>query len=226
MTILTASLTSDACDHLMHLRFVAWPFKILLILQVEICMFLCLLNGSLTAGSETIIDILMNAVGLIVLNDLDNVIGNIYSFNSGVDSQHEDNLMIRRDRQFGMSFSVPHILWALGYSCWFLGLGQNPHPGNVFLIIFIVQSVIFPIFIFFWYFICFSKVCKGCRQKLLGWLFDKENEAELTAMEEYVRRIENGEELYDKEEDKQYLQNYKPKETLGCDIVDTPHIRS
>ena len=123
MTILTASLTSDACDHLMHLRFVAWPFKILLIIQVEICMFLCLLNGSLTAGSETIIDILMNAVGLIVLNDLDNVIGNIYSFNSGIDSQHEDNLMISRDRQFGMSFSVPHILWALGYSAWFLGLG-------------------------------------------------------------------------------------------------------
>ena len=58
-------------------------------------MFLCLLNGSLTAGSETIIDILMNAVGLIVLNDLDNVIGNIYSFNSGIDSQHEDILFIK-----------------------------------------------------------------------------------------------------------------------------------
>ena len=104
-------------------------------------------------------------------------------------------------------------------------MGQDPHPGNIFLIIFIVQSVIFPLFIFSWYFICFSKVCKGCRQKLLGWLFDKDNEEELTAMEEYVRRIENGEELYDKDEDKEYQQKNKVQDTLGCNIDgvgDTP----
>ena len=98
MVILSASITSDCCDHLMHMRFVYWPYKIMLMGQVEASMMLCLLNGSLTAGSETVLDILMNAVGLIVLNDLDNIIGTIFKYNAGIDGEHSDMVLIQRDR--------------------------------------------------------------------------------------------------------------------------------
>ena len=151
MVILAASITSDCCEHLMHLRFLAWPHKLLLIGQLEASMMLCLLNGTLTAGSKTVLDILMNAVGLIVLNDLDNIIGAIFVFNSGIDHAHEDEILIRRDRQFGMAFSIPHMIWVLFYSLFFLGIFQGTQPVVVFKTILLVQSISFPIIFISWY---------------------------------------------------------------------------
>ena len=156
MVILAASITSDCVDHLMHMRFVSWPHKFLLIGQIEASMLLCLLNGTLTAGSETVLDILMNAVGLVVLNDLDNIIGMIYVFNAGIDSLHEDDILIKRDRQFGMSFSIPHMIWVFFYSLFFLGVFQGKQPVIVFRTILIVQSICFPIIFMTWYAVCFA----------------------------------------------------------------------
>ena len=95
-------------------------------------MMLCILNGTLTAGSETVLDILMNAVGLIVLNDLDNIIAAVFIFNTGIDAEHEDDLLIDRDRQFGMAFSIPHFIWVFFYSLFFLGFYQLEQPVQIF----------------------------------------------------------------------------------------------
>jgi hypothetical protein len=36
------------------------------------------LNASLTAGQETPVDILMNSMGLLVINDMDNIFGSMF----------------------------------------------------------------------------------------------------------------------------------------------------
>jgi len=150
-------------------------------------MMLCLLNGTLTAGSETILDILMNAVGLIVLNDLDNIIATIFVFNTGIDGQHEDCLLIDRDRQFGMAFSIPHIIWVFFYSLFFLGVYQGEQPVTVFDNILLAQSIVFPFIFLGWYAVCFAKPLEGCRTKIFGWLFDEDNNKEFHAMEARIR---------------------------------------
>ena len=72
------------CDHMMHMRVVELPYKILLMCQILISMTICILNASLTAGSSNFVDILLNAVGLMILNDLDNIVGSIYIHVAGL----------------------------------------------------------------------------------------------------------------------------------------------
>ena len=78
MVILSVALTQDCVEHMKHIRFVPWFWKFLLTVQCFISMWLCLLNAELTAGAENAADILMNSVGLLVLNDLDNIVGMMF----------------------------------------------------------------------------------------------------------------------------------------------------
>ena len=39
---------------------------------------ICVLNASIAAGSDTTVDILMNSVGLLILNDMDNIVCKIF----------------------------------------------------------------------------------------------------------------------------------------------------
>lgn len=87
MVILAFALTSDCVDHLMHLRIVGAPWKILLGGQVIVSMTICVINATLTAGSDSVLSILMNAVGLMVLNDLDDIVGKLFIFFAGIEEE-------------------------------------------------------------------------------------------------------------------------------------------
>lgn len=84
MIILSFSLTSDACDHLLYMNMASFIWKIKLLLQVLITINICFLNAILTAGQNTGFDMLMNAVALLALNDIDNIIASLFYIMSGI----------------------------------------------------------------------------------------------------------------------------------------------
>lgn len=164
MVILAFSLTSDSCDHLMHMRIFKFPWKILLMGQVLVSMSICVVNASLTAGSDSVVDILMNAVGLLILNDLDNIVGKLYVFMAGLEDEETLETCEGTDRIFSLSFALPHIIWVAFYSFWFLGIYQVSHPPSMFTAIMLIQTVIYPILLIIWYIICFADCLNPCRQ--------------------------------------------------------------
>ena len=77
--ILGATVLSDVYDHLSVIRHVPFIFKLMLILQSLIAIYICMLNAFITAGQAHALDILMKASALLVLNDMDNVIGAFFA---------------------------------------------------------------------------------------------------------------------------------------------------
>lgn len=74
MIILSFSLASDICNHMLYLRTAPLIWKVKLMVQILISMTICFLNGLLCAALDTGFDILMNSLGLLILNDLDNIV--------------------------------------------------------------------------------------------------------------------------------------------------------
>ena len=73
MILLAFSLTCDCCNHLLYIRNapIIWKFK--LIMQIQISVNICFLNALLCAAQGTGFDMLMNSLGLLILNDLDDI---------------------------------------------------------------------------------------------------------------------------------------------------------
>lgn len=132
MILLAFSLTSDCSDHLMYIRSVKWPWKILLMFQVIISMVVCVVNALLCAGSDSVLDILMNALGLMILNDLDNIVGSLFIFIVGIADEEEVDLFNQKDRIYALSFTYPHLTWVLFYCLWVLGVYQLQHPPDMY----------------------------------------------------------------------------------------------
>lgn len=171
MVILSFALTSDNCDHLMHLSVFALPWKVLLLGQVIVSMSICVLNACLTAGTDSVVDILMNAVGLMILNDLDNIVGKLYVFMAGLEDDESFETCGKTDRIFSLSFAFPHVLWVIFYSMWFLGIFQFEHPPTMFWVIIGIQTILIPIALIIWYAICFAPMFEGCRKGCLKCIF-------------------------------------------------------
>ena len=84
MSLLAFSLTSDCCHHLMYLQRASLIFKIKIVLQIVIAMNVCFLNAILAAGQGNGFDILMNSMALMTLNDIDDIIAQLYAIISGI----------------------------------------------------------------------------------------------------------------------------------------------
>lgn len=90
--ILGISVTADVYNHLVVLRQVPFFFKILLIVQSSIAINIAILNASLTAGQSTPVDILMNSIGLLIINEMDNIFGSIFLMLRTKEESDEDLL--------------------------------------------------------------------------------------------------------------------------------------
>jgi hypothetical protein len=76
--ILSATISNDINEHLLILRQVSLPWKVLVICQILVCVYICVLNASNAAGQDDAVDILMNSTGLLVLNDMDNIVAAMF----------------------------------------------------------------------------------------------------------------------------------------------------
>lgn len=88
------------------------------------------MNAAIAAGQSNPVDILMNSTGLLILNDFDDIAGNLLESIHPRDESlpsFQDKVEFR-DKIFARILSLPHMFFALYYSAWFLGLYQYSHP--------------------------------------------------------------------------------------------------
>lgn len=100
---------------------------------------ICSVNAQVAAGQDNPVDILMNSTGLLILNDMDNIIGVLFEFNKP-DEDHKDEEedechsfsehVAKLDRLFGLCIVFPHGFLVFYYSLWFLGMYEVGHPMN------------------------------------------------------------------------------------------------
>lgn len=104
-------------------------------------MNIAILNGSLTAGQKTPIDVLMKLMGLLIINHMDNIFGNLFLMLRTKGEKEDDLLnkgLERRDKVFARWLSFPHLILVVVYGLWFLGAFQyeNPEEGLVIIVLF------------------------------------------------------------------------------------------
>jgi hypothetical protein len=78
MVLLCFSLTADICNHLLYMKNASPLFKILLMCQILVSLNVCFLNALLCAAQGTGFDMLMNSLGLLILNDLDDIFSQLF----------------------------------------------------------------------------------------------------------------------------------------------------
>lgn len=64
----------DIYNHASSMRHVGPFHKLLLILQIFVAAQVCFINAMVTAGQGTLIDVLMNAAGMYILNEIDEIV--------------------------------------------------------------------------------------------------------------------------------------------------------
>ena len=91
--------------------------------QVVVAINICFLNALLCAGQKSGFQMLMAALSLMSLNNLDNVIGALYLVISGLKVEGKNDMVIltKADQIFSLGIAVPHIIWVIIYSLVFLG---------------------------------------------------------------------------------------------------------
>ena len=145
----------------------------MLILQCLIAIYIGTLNAQNAAGQGNAIDILMNSTGLLVLNDMDNVVGVLFNLQNSQDEDAFKEKIKRRDIIFAQVITFPHLVFVTAYSLWFLGIIEFSHPlfGQELLTIYNPYSyVFFPlivlIFYVYWYCLCcnVARLCKCCKE--------------------------------------------------------------
>lgn len=140
----------------------------------------------MTAGQSTPVDILMNSMGLLVLNDMDNIFGQLfqllYEKSSGSEEEEEkeeedeedgdllaDNTK-PRDRVFARWLTLWHLFVIIFYGMWFTKIFQFENPETTLrqLILFQPYSpIVFPVILTIWYWICYLKCCAPLRCKCI-----------------------------------------------------------
>ena len=160
MVVLAFTLTSDCCEHMLYMRIASPLWKLKLILQILISVNICFLNALLCAGQGTGFDMLMNSLALLALNDIDNIIAQLYQIISGINLEGQEVVSLtRRDYMFSKVFVYPHILWVTFYSLCFLGIIPIEDPPSFIEFMISIQTLGTVIVIIIWYFICYSNKC-------------------------------------------------------------------
>lgn len=172
MVILGVTITTDVFEHLSVLRQAPFFFQILLIAQCCIAVNIGVLNASMTAGSDNPVDILMNSMGLLILNDMDNIVAQLFLVFQTKEEEDSDlfaeNLK-PRDKIFAKWLALGHLGLVIYYGCWFSGLFQYDDPEAALHVLFYFQPYsfqIFPFIVLFWYVFFYSKFCKCCRCRI------------------------------------------------------------
>lgn len=135
----------------------------------------------MTAGQGTPVDILMNSMGLLVLNDMDNIFAQLFILQKphktkeevveGEEEEEGDLLadgVQQIDIVFSKSLTNPHLLLVLFYALWFTAVFQfnDPEQAISVLVWFNPYSIIvFPVILFIWYSICYFDACHFLRCK-------------------------------------------------------------
>ena len=124
VVILAAVITTDIYEHLVVMRQAALFYKFLLIFQVLIAMSIGFINASNAAGQGNAVDILMNSTGLLILNDMDNIVGALFQIHGDSDKLGKplEEKVKKRDKIFASILALPHLIIVLTYALWFLGL--------------------------------------------------------------------------------------------------------
>ena len=108
----------------------------------------------------------MNALGLLVLNDLDNIIASLFLFvGTFSDKNIEVNMLTPIDHFYAKNFSGFHILLVIAYCLGFLDMYQISHPPTFIEAIQYTSLIGSIVFITVWYFICYSTACASCIKK-------------------------------------------------------------
>lgn len=118
--IIGVMLTMDMYNHAVLVRHVDPLHKILLLLQIQIAAYVCRLNAEVTARSESIIDVLMNAAGLYILNEFDNIVLMLFhpcrkQENDAEAVDSVENKITSTDRMFGSIISYLHFAFMVSY---------------------------------------------------------------------------------------------------------------
>lgn len=114
----------------------------------------------------------MNSTGLLVLNDMDNIVAAIFMLQYDP-TEHDESLKMEdkiqhRDKLFAKFLTFPYLLFTAIYTIWFLGVFQpdDPSVGFLTLILWNPYSIIFfPIICFSLYIFFYKKKCKKLRNK-------------------------------------------------------------
>lgn len=110
----------DIYNHAVIMRHVSPFHKLLLMMQIQIAAFVCRLNAEITAGQDSVIDILMNAAGLLILNQIDEIFLMLF-LPCRLQEKDEEccEIIIKRtrnfDRMFGFIMSTGHFLYMGNY---------------------------------------------------------------------------------------------------------------
>jgi hypothetical protein len=99
----------------------------------------------------------MNSLGLLILNDLDDIFAVFFLILSGENLDgHELEVHTRRDHHFSKIFAYPHALWVLTYSLFFIHVLPIENPVRFINIAYISQilGVWFGILLFYLIFYC------------------------------------------------------------------------
>jgi hypothetical protein len=99
---------------------------------------------------------LMSALSLMSLNNIDNILAKLYVIISGISAKKpKAKILTKQDHVFSKGIAIPHLIWVCSYSLVFLGFIEIDHPPTFVTTIQIVGSIGAVVFIIVWYFICY-----------------------------------------------------------------------
>lgn len=172
LVILGVTITKDLYEHLSVMRQAPILFKALLVLQCCIAVNIGVLNASITAGSNNPVDILMNSMGLLILNKMDNIIATLFFVFLEKEEKKSDlfaeNLWAK-DQIFAKWLSLGHLGLVAYVGCWFSGLFQYDEPEVALQVLFYQQPYsfyVFPFIVFLLYLYFYASFCKVCQFEL------------------------------------------------------------
>ena len=146
---------------MMYLQRASFIFKIKIVLQIVIAMNVCFLNAILAAGQGNGFDILMNSMALMTLNDIDDIIAQLYSIISGINFGCEEvTIHTDRDYLFSRAFAIPHLIWVAFYSLCMLGAIQIENTPAFITMALFVQTYGITFLILVWYIVCYASFCQ------------------------------------------------------------------
>ena len=119
----------------------------------------------------------MNSLGLLILNDLDDIIAALFQIRSGISlEQQEVEIHTRRDHFFSMSFAFPFIIWVLFYSLVFLQIIEISSPSTFITLITYVQFIATIVLVPIWYLLVYLKVFGACIDKIMDLEVEEDGE--------------------------------------------------